>query len=152
MRAKAKSWRDFAQTTRDVSDNRDNTPPNVPNVPNVPDTLSPALRQGLHRLEEMAVPAIVRSERWPEVVNDALRLADGGWVSQALALGWSDLDLFGAAAAECDTDGLAVWLGGSAPARHHCGLRLRRDHRRAGLLQSEHPQRRQASLEPWEVE
>jgi hypothetical protein len=60
----------------------------------------------------VAAPAIVRSERWPEVVNDALRLADGGWVVQALALGWSELDLFGAAAAEDDTDGLAVWLKG----------------------------------------
>jgi hypothetical protein len=36
----------------------------------------------------------------------------GGWVHQALALGWSELDLFGAAIGEDDTDGLAVWLKG----------------------------------------
>jgi hypothetical protein len=49
------------------------------------------------------------------VLADAARLASEGWASQALALGWSPFDLFGAIASQDgdpDGNGLAVWLRG----------------------------------------
>ena len=70
---------------------------------------------GLRRLKVMRVPRLVRPDRWPGVVSDALSLARDGWAAKALALGWSELDLFGAVAdPEGDPagDGLAVWLSG----------------------------------------
>ncbi len=49
------------------------------------------------------------------MVADAMRVADEGWAAQALALGWSESDLFGAAidgGADPSDDGLAAWLDG----------------------------------------
>src|SRR5689334_22340902 len=69
------------------------------------------LADGLARLDRMAVPRGVASDAWAETLADASRLVADGWVSQALALGWSQLDLFGAVTdrlGDADADGLAL--------------------------------------------
>jgi hypothetical protein len=63
----------------------------------------------------MAAPRGVKLQAWTETVADALRLADQGWASQALALGWTPLDLFGAVTdpdGDPAGDGLALKLEG----------------------------------------
>lgn len=79
-------------------------------------TLPADTADGLKRLARMAVPRGVRCpEVWPIAIADAQRLAAEGWASQALKLGWSALDLFGAVldpAGNREADGLAVRLGG----------------------------------------
>ena len=50
---------------------------------------------------------------WPEIVADAERLIRSGWAERALALGWSDHDLFGISPTSTDEfESLAVWLAG----------------------------------------
>lgn len=112
-------WLDLAAKLeadeRDNRDDRDESPPIGPNVPNVPASLPPSTTNGLNQLRKMAAPNLYRPERWPLVVSDALRLARDGWAAKALALGWSELDLFGAVPdrdGDPDADGLAVKLGG----------------------------------------
>jgi hypothetical protein len=55
-------------------------------------------------------------QRWPQVQRDAARLVEGGWVQQALALGWSTADLFGcdqrAPWHRLDRCGLVLLIGG----------------------------------------
>ena len=58
-------------------------------------TLSDDLILGLKRLRAMPLPRIRRPELWGEIKADALRIATDGWAAQAMALGWSALDLFG---------------------------------------------------------
>jgi hypothetical protein len=102
----------------DNRDNRDDSPgfvANVPNVPNVPAFPPPSVTEGLEQLRKMAAPHISEPMCWPRVVSDALMLARDGWAAKALALGWTDLDLFGAvpnADGDPAGDGLAVWLNG----------------------------------------
>jgi len=48
---------------------------------------------------------------WREIVADARRLVAEGWITTALALGWTAHDLFGVLD---DREGLAVWLRGRA--------------------------------------
>ncbi len=70
---------------------------------------------GLRRLKMMRAPRVLRPDEWPVAVSGAAYLANSGWASKALALGWSPLDLFGAVTDRdgyADADGLAVWLGG----------------------------------------
>jgi hypothetical protein len=70
---------------------------------------------GLSRLQSMPRPRLLRPDRWPAAVSNALLLARDGWAAKALALGWTDLDLFGAvpdADGDPAGDGLAVWLAG----------------------------------------
>jgi hypothetical protein len=77
--------------------------------------LPAACADGLRRLQSMPSPRLMRPDLWPLVVSDALRLARDGWAANALALGWSELDLFGAVPdphGEPAGDGLAVWLAG----------------------------------------
>ncbi len=77
--------------------------------------LPPACADGLRRLRSMPSPRLMRPDAWPQVVSDALGLADNGWAANAMALGWTDLDLFGAVTDRhgyADADGLAVWLDG----------------------------------------
>lgn len=112
-------WLDLAAKLeadeRDNRDDRDESPPIGPNVPNVPASLPPSITNGLNQLRKMAAPNLYRPERWPLVVSDALRLARDGWAAKALALGWSELDVFGAVPdrdGDSYADGLAVWLGG----------------------------------------
>ena len=121
-----RSWRDYLAATPpadacDNSDNRDvrsdsepETRPIVTNVTNVTGIRSDILA-GLERLKGAAAPRTSNPERWPAVVADALRLAADGWAAQALKLGWSPLDLFGAVTdkqGDPNGDGLAVKLCG----------------------------------------
>jgi hypothetical protein len=121
-----KSWRDYRAATPppDACDNSDNsdvssdsgpqTPPIVTNVTNVTG-IRPDLLAGLERLKRAAAPRTSNPECWPVVVADALRLAADGWAAQALKLGWSPLDLFGAVTdkrGDPNSDGLAVKLCG----------------------------------------
>lgn len=71
------------------------------------------IRAGLARLRSMGVPVAVDRTNWRDAVAGALHLADEGWAANALALGWSPLDLFGAVtdpAGDPYSDGLAIWL------------------------------------------
>jgi len=112
-------WMDLAAelaAASDIGDNRDdrdNSRPNLPNVPNVPPMLPASVVAGLALLNGMAAPKLRNARAWPEVVRDAQRLVDKGWAATALALGWTELDLFGAISArdgDPDGDGLAVCL------------------------------------------
>ncbi len=63
----------------------------------------------------MPAPRGSAAATWSAVVADAVALEERGWAAQALALGWADLDLFGAVtdpAADSYADGLAVKLDG----------------------------------------
>ncbi|WP_395000408.1 hypothetical protein [Sphingomonas sp.] len=63
----------------------------------------------------MACPRNLNPTRWPIAVRDSVKLGADGWAAKAIALGWSDLDLFGVVAAregDPDADGLAVKLAG----------------------------------------
>ena len=73
------------------------------------------IAEGLKRLTNMRVPRRIIVDEWRAVVADALRLAEEGWAAQAMAHGWSALDLFGATInpdGDPACDGLAVWLRG----------------------------------------
>lgn len=115
-------WLDFAARleadsgdNRDIRDNSPSFGATVPIVPNVPASLPPPVVQGLNQLRKMAAPRLCKSDRWPLVTSDALGLAGDGWASKAIALGWTDLDLFGAVPdrdGDPAGDGLAVWLSG----------------------------------------
>jgi hypothetical protein len=70
---------------------------------------------GLRRLRLMANPRLLQPDVWPLVVADAIRLTRDGWAVKAMALGWTDRDLFGAVfdpTGDAAGDGLAVWLAG----------------------------------------
>lgn len=78
-------------------------------------TLPGTIKAGLVRLSTLPAPNPVGAELWPEIVNDALGLASDGWAAQALGLGWSPLDLYGAVTdpdGDPAADGLAVKLEG----------------------------------------
>lgn len=109
-------WLDLAaRLEADSGDNRDNSPTFGANVPNVPASLPLSVVQGLNRLRRMAAPRVRNPDRWPLVTSDALSLARDGWGAKALALGWTDLDLFGAVPdphGDPAGDGLVVWLAG----------------------------------------
>ena len=77
--------------------------------------LPAACASGVRRLQSMSRPRLHRPHLWPVAVSDALRLARDGWAAKALALGWSEPDLFGAVPdpnGDPAGDGLAVWLNG----------------------------------------
>lgn len=70
---------------------------------------------GLAGLPVMACPRELNAARWPVAVADAVKLGTDGWAAKAIALGWSDLDMFGVVAApdgDPEADGLAVKLAG----------------------------------------
>ena len=115
----ARTWRDYESVSppadgcdkRDISDDRG---PNVPIVTNFTGVPADVLA-GLRSLATAPTPRLLSPEAWPEVVADALRLAQDGWAASALTLGWSALDLFGAIASKDGdpaADGLAVKLSG----------------------------------------
>ena len=116
-------WMDLArqleqEAAGNVVDNRgvrDVSPPNVAIVPNVhaSPSLPADLQCGLDKLRTMPAPRIQRPEIWDEIVRDALRIATEGWASQAIALGWDPLLLWGVEASnEPDDFSLAVELAG----------------------------------------
>jgi len=51
--------------------------------------------KGLVKRRLMLPPRITNPVVWPEIVADAVRIADEGWAAQALGLGWEPLHLFG---------------------------------------------------------
>jgi len=53
------------------------------------------ISMGLHRLRSMRRPPLTNPAVWPGIVADALRIADEGWASRAIRLGWEPLHLFG---------------------------------------------------------
>lgn len=70
---------------------------------------------GLAKLKTMRCPKLRTPNVWPRVVDDALEMARDDWAAKGLALGWSELDLWGVvtdAAGDPYSDGLAVWLAG----------------------------------------
>jgi hypothetical protein len=72
-----------------------------------------SLSAGLRALANRAPPRRADPAEWRRVVQDAQRLASEGWAATALALGWSDADLFGIGRAGSDEWlSLAVWLAG----------------------------------------
>lgn len=57
--------------------------------------LSDDLTKGLARLQSMRPPRITNPAVWPEIVADAIRLANEGWAAQAIDLGWDAMHMFG---------------------------------------------------------
>lgn len=122
----ASSWRDIlpkvlaereAVAVSDVSAvSTPETGHNVPNRTNCTNCTLPAeLSAGLASLDGGRCPIRGKSSEWAAVVSDAKRLAEDGWASQALALGWTALDLYGSVpdpAGDPGADGLAVKLAG----------------------------------------
>jgi hypothetical protein len=79
--------------------------------------------RGLAALPTMACPVDLNASGWPRAVADAVKFGADGWAAKAIALGWTDLDLFGVVAArngDPDADGLAVKLAGR-PVLAICG-------------------------------
>jgi len=96
-----------------------NSPPNGPNGPIGTGDVSPFppadIARGIAKLRTMAVPRGVDRQAWRVAVADAARIVTDGWLEQALAAGWTAIDLFGVEPAGSDDDyrhGLAAWLGG----------------------------------------
>lgn len=69
---------------------------------------------GVSALRRMAPPRGAASdEAWRQIVADAVTITHRGWASQALALGWSSLDVYGCGVVGGQEFlGLAVWLAG----------------------------------------
>jgi len=59
------------------------------------DSLPAFVRMGLQRLRSMPGPRITKPAAWPEIVANAIRVADEGWAARAIGLGWEPLHLFG---------------------------------------------------------
>lgn len=75
--------------------------------------LPPALQDGLRRLATANPRRVSDKAVWRAIVADAERLASDGWASTALALGWSEHDLFGIGPHDsAEWSSLAVWLAG----------------------------------------
>jgi hypothetical protein len=78
-------------------------------------TLPSDLAASLSRLPRLPCPPGVKPDSWRAVILDCQRLVDENWAAEALSLGWSVLDLFGAVTdkqGDPNGDGLAVKLGG----------------------------------------
>lgn len=75
--------------------------------------LDAGLAADLRRLEAMPAPRVIGRGAWRPIVDDAMRIARDGWAASALALGWSEADLFGIGPHDdVEFAGLAVWLRG----------------------------------------
>lgn len=75
--------------------------------------LDAGLAADLRRLDTMPPPRVVGRGAWRPIVDDAMRIARDGWAASALALGWSEADLFGIGPQDdLEFAGLAVWLHG----------------------------------------
>jgi len=83
----------------------------VPCARNNGTDLPPPIAQGLARLARTSAPRGADRAVWRQVRADAQRIGDGGWATEALALGWSVEELFGVSA-DGVIEGLAVWLEG----------------------------------------
>ena len=116
-------WMDLAiQLEREAAgsdvDNRDDKDIRCPIVANVANvhaarSLSPEIIAGLNKLPTMPAPRIRRPELWDAIKTDTLRIAAEGWSTQAIALGWEPLHLFGYQPSDDpDKFSLAVELAG----------------------------------------
>ena len=124
------SWRDYARVVEPNSETCANSAVSANSSGLSPDpapigaigtngtaslSLPLPIARGLAALPTMACPRDLNSTRWPIAVADAAKLGGDGWAAKAIALGWTDLDLFGVVAArdgDPDADGLAVKLAG----------------------------------------
>jgi hypothetical protein len=98
------SWREMAAAAL-----AEPVPPPVAYTGAIPS----ALAAGLRSLAARTPPRRADPAEWRCVVQDAQRLALDGWVATALALGWSEADLFGIGKNGSDEWlSLAVWLAG----------------------------------------
>ena len=98
-------WMDLAaQLEREATEgrlgNRDNSDISSPIVPIVTIVHSSRclpvnMAVGLDKLRTMRPPRITNAAVWPQIVADAVSLADGGWARQAIDLSWDPLHLFG---------------------------------------------------------
>jgi hypothetical protein len=84
----------------------------VPGATGLPQEIA----DGVHAILAAEGAPGVPPQRWPQVQRDAARLVEGGWVHQALALGWTAADLFGcdqrAPWYRLDRSGLLLLIGG----------------------------------------
>ena len=77
--------------------------------------LAKPVQRGVNSLRRSPCPRGVDPKAWRTAVASAVHLSSDGWAAKALALGWSELDLFGAVPdrdGDPYADGLAVKLGG----------------------------------------
>lgn len=93
--------------------------------------------EGFALLQTVLPPAVVEARRWQQVIDDAGHFIDR-WASQAAALGWRTLDVFGVHRAKpaerLDAAGLVWCLSGAkvfAISERTAALQLR-----SGVLQS----------------
>ena len=86
--------------------------PTVCNVAGLPREIS----EGVHAILSADRVQGIPQQRWPRVQGDVVRLVEGGWAQQALALGWPVADLFGcdqrAPWYRLDRSGLVLLTGG----------------------------------------
>lgn len=78
-------------------------------------TLAGVLAAGVATMNPANPPGAANPQAWSCLIRDCAKLIDGDWTAKALALGWSDLDLFGATldpTADPYCVGLAAWLEG----------------------------------------
>lgn len=86
--------------------------PSEPFEGKLPGQIHPVLLAAVVRLETMVRPAPCELRAWRQMVKDARGLVEAGWGDKALALGWSEVDLFGIAKDQDGSLGLAAWLQG----------------------------------------
>lgn len=123
------SWLDRAREMAEPcanSANSANSPPIGTNGPNgtAAQTLSPDILDGLARLGSMSAPRGIPAAVWRAYVGDALWLAHEGVAAEAMAQGWSAIDLFGISADE-QWQCLAAWIGGRRDDRGRACFLLR---------------------------
>lgn len=100
------SWRDMAADIL-ARQQPQSSAPAQPDVNVVPSDIA----NGIVRLATMRPPRVTSLEAWAEIVSDAERLVQEGWVTKALALGWTRGDIFGVGPHDSsEFEGLAVWL------------------------------------------
>jgi hypothetical protein len=80
------------------------------------DRLPQEIANGVSAVQSAEGARGIPPQRWPRVQRDAARLVEGGWVQQALTLGWTAADLFGcdqcAPWHRLDRSGLLPLIGG----------------------------------------
>ena len=136
------SWRDVAAAVAHRREQPALVPPMAESF-GLPDDLAASLRA----LEYMPAPRkIEQADSWRGIVRDALAIARGGWAANAIALGWSNGDLFGIGPRDdWEFSGLAVWLRGRSIVLldQHRAIVADRDHRaaftRGGMGHGTHP-------------
>lgn len=110
----------------------------LPRVRNSETRLPGEILAGLAKLRSGWQPNLADAAPWRQIAIDAQRIVDDEWAHQALALGWTPLDLFGHSDRR---DGLAVWLRGRTirAIDEHCAIVVDSEpDRRAGFNRCRH--------------